>query len=78
VIGVPFDNNDLSCLGIITEVIANLVARHDPSLTKFTATYQATEPLFEAPSRALVPSLSCTRWQDVRVQSFLGDRGHAR
>jgi len=25
--GVPFTNNDLSCLGIITEVIADLIAQ---------------------------------------------------
>lgn len=25
--GVPFANNDLSCLGIITEVIADLIAQ---------------------------------------------------
>jgi len=45
VIGVPFDNNDLSCLGTITEVIADLVARRDPLLAELAATYPTTEAL---------------------------------
>lgn len=44
-IGVPFDNNDLSCLGTITEVIADLVARRDPLLAELAATYPTTEAL---------------------------------
>jgi hypothetical protein len=45
VIGVPFDNNDLSCLGTITEVIADLVARRDPLLAELAATHPTTEAL---------------------------------
>ncbi len=44
-IGVPFDNNDLSCLGTITEVIADLVARRDPLLAELAAKYPTTEAL---------------------------------
>ena len=44
-IGVPFDNNDLSCLGTITEVIADLVARRDPLLAELAATYPTSEAL---------------------------------
>jgi hypothetical protein len=45
VIGVPFDNNDLTCLGTITEVIADLVARRDPLLTELAAKHPTTEAL---------------------------------
>jgi hypothetical protein len=45
VIGVPFDNNDLTCLGTITEVIADLVGRRDPLLTELAAKYPTTEAL---------------------------------
>ncbi len=43
-IGVSFDNNDLSCLETITEVIANLVAQRDPLLAEFAETYPTIEP----------------------------------
>jgi len=36
-IGVPFDNNDLTCLGAATEVVAELVARRDPMLVELAA-----------------------------------------
>lgn len=44
-IGVPFDNNDLTCLGTITEVIADLVGRRDPLLAELAATYPTTAAL---------------------------------
>ena len=44
-IGVPFDNNDLTCLGSITEVIADLVARRDPLLAELAAQHPTTEAL---------------------------------
>jgi hypothetical protein len=45
VIGVPFDNNDLTCLGAITEVVADLVDRRDPLLLELAAQYPTTEAL---------------------------------
>jgi hypothetical protein len=45
VIGVPFDNNDLTCLGTITEVVAELVARRDPLLMELAAKHPTTEAL---------------------------------
>jgi hypothetical protein len=45
VIGVPFDNNDLTCLGAITEVVADLVARRDPLLVELAVKYPTTEAL---------------------------------
>jgi len=44
-IGVPFDNNDLTCLGAATEVVAELVARRDPMLVELATTYPTTEEL---------------------------------
>ena len=44
-IGVPFDNNDLTCLGTITEAMADLVARRDPLLAELAAKYSTTEAL---------------------------------
>lgn len=44
-IGVPFDNNDLTCLGSITEVVADLVERRDPVLLELAGTYGTTEAL---------------------------------
>lgn len=44
-IGVPFDNNDLSCLGSITEVVAALVTQRDPGLVELAAQYPTTEAL---------------------------------
>jgi hypothetical protein len=44
-IGVPFDNNDLSCLGSITEVVAELVAQPDPGLVELATQYPTTEAL---------------------------------
>jgi hypothetical protein len=45
VIGVPFDNNDLTCLGTITEVVADLVARRDLLLAELAVKYRTTEAL---------------------------------
>jgi hypothetical protein len=45
VIGVPFDNNDLTCLGSITEVVAELVQRRDPMLLDLAARHPTTEAL---------------------------------
>jgi hypothetical protein len=45
VIGVPFDNNDLTCLGAITEVVAHLVARRDPLLLELAEQYPTTAAL---------------------------------
>jgi hypothetical protein len=45
VIGVPFDNNDLTCLGAVTEVVAELVAQRDPLLVELATTYPTTEEL---------------------------------
>jgi hypothetical protein len=45
VIGVPFDNNDLTCLGSITEVVAQLVAQRAPKLVELAAQYPTTEAL---------------------------------
>jgi hypothetical protein len=45
VIGVPFDNNDLTCLGAVSEVVADLVARRDPLLVELAAQYPTTEAL---------------------------------
>jgi hypothetical protein len=45
VIGLPFDNNDLTCLGAITEVVAGLVARRDPLLAELAAKHPTTEAL---------------------------------
>jgi hypothetical protein len=45
VIGVPFDNNDLTCLGSITEVVAEFVQRRDPLLVDLAAQHPTTEGL---------------------------------
>lgn len=44
-IGVPFDNNDLMCLGAISEIVANLVEARDPLLVELAAQYPTTEAL---------------------------------
>ena len=44
-IGVPFDNNDLTCLGAITEAVADLVGRRDPLLMELAAKHPSTEAL---------------------------------
>ncbi|HEX7841473.1 MAG TPA: hypothetical protein VF469_28565 [Kofleriaceae bacterium] len=44
-IGVPFDNNDLTCLGSISEVVADLVARRDPLIVELAAQHPTTEAL---------------------------------
>jgi len=46
-IGVPFDNNDLTCLGSITEIVADLIdARNpDPALVALAREYKTTEAL---------------------------------
>ncbi|MEO7733331.1 MAG: hypothetical protein ABIY55_20385 [Kofleriaceae bacterium] len=46
-IGVPFDNNDLTCLGSITEIVADLVDSRDPApgLVALAAKYKTTEAL---------------------------------
>jgi hypothetical protein len=45
VIGVPFDNNDLTCLGAISEVVATLVGERDPLLVELAQRYPTTELL---------------------------------
>jgi hypothetical protein len=47
VIGVPFDNNDLTCLGSITEIVADRVLSPDPDpvLVALAARFKATEAL---------------------------------
>jgi hypothetical protein len=45
VIGVPFDNNDLTCLGAITEVVAELVENRDLLLAEVAAQHPTTESL---------------------------------
>jgi hypothetical protein len=44
-IGVPFDNNDLDCLGAISEVMVDLVERRDPLLAELAQQYPTTEAL---------------------------------
>ena len=46
-IGVPFDNNDLTCLGSITEIVADLVDARDPdpALVALATKYKSTEAL---------------------------------
>ena len=46
-IGVPFDNNDLTCLGSITEIVADLVDARDPdrALVALAREYKTTEAL---------------------------------
>ena len=44
-IGVPFDNNDLTCLGAITEIVARLVERRDPLLLEIAQQHPSTESL---------------------------------
>jgi hypothetical protein len=44
-IGVPFDNNDLMCLGSISEIVADLVENRDPLLTELAAQHPTTEAL---------------------------------
>lgn len=41
-IGVPFDNNDLSCLGAISEFVADLVAKRDPVLVELARQFPNT------------------------------------
>jgi len=45
VIGVPFDNNDLTCLGSISEVVADLVNQRDPLLIEIAQKHPTTESL---------------------------------
>ncbi len=44
-IGVPFDNNDLTCLSAISEVMADLVERRDPLLVEIAQKYPTTAAL---------------------------------
>ncbi|HEU4733441.1 MAG TPA: hypothetical protein VFT22_36360 [Kofleriaceae bacterium] len=44
-IGVPFDNNDLTCLSAISEVMVELVERRDPLLVELADKYPTTEAL---------------------------------
>ncbi len=44
-IGVPFDNNDLTCLSAISEVMADLVERRDPLLVEIAQKYPTTVAL---------------------------------
>src|SRR5512140_3349604 len=52
-IGVPFDNNDLTCLGSISEVVADLVNQRDPLLVEIAQKHRTTESL--AASIRLMP-----------------------
>jgi hypothetical protein len=45
VIGVPFDNNDLTCLGSISEVVAELVDNRDLLLAELAALHPTTDSL---------------------------------
>jgi hypothetical protein len=45
VIGVPFDNNDLLCLGSITELVAALVQNRDAVIIGLAGRFQTTEAL---------------------------------
>jgi hypothetical protein len=45
VIGVPFEDNDLTCLGAITELVAALVGQHDPRLVELAARYPTVQAL---------------------------------
>jgi len=45
VIGVPFDNNDLTCLGSISEVVVELVEHRDPLLLELAQQHPTTEAL---------------------------------
>jgi hypothetical protein len=45
VIGVPFDNNDLTCLSAISEEMVDLVERRDPLLGEIAQKYPTTEAL---------------------------------
>lgn len=44
-IGVPFDNNDLTCLGSISEVVVDLVEAGDPLLVEIAQKYPTTAAL---------------------------------
>jgi hypothetical protein len=45
VIGVPFDNNDLTCLSAISQVMVDLVERCDPLLAELAQKYPTTAEL---------------------------------
>jgi hypothetical protein len=45
VIGVPFDNNDLTCLSAISEIMVDLVERRDPLIVEIAQQFQTTEAL---------------------------------
>jgi len=45
VIGVPFDNNDLTCLSAVSESVASLVEATDPLLVEIAAKHPTTEAL---------------------------------
>lgn len=76
-IGVPFEDNDLTCLGAITEIVAKKVAENDPEIEKRAAQFASTKEL-EAHIRALPqrdddglpddgPKVeACTPWQRLR------------
>lgn len=44
-IGVPFDNNDLTCLSAISEVMVDLVEQRDPLLIEVAQKYPTTQAL---------------------------------
>ncbi|HEX7836716.1 MAG TPA: hypothetical protein VF469_04585 [Kofleriaceae bacterium] len=44
-IGVPFHNNDTTCLSAISEVVADLAERRDPLLLELAQKYRTTEAL---------------------------------
>jgi hypothetical protein len=78
VIGVPFEDNDLTCLGKITEIVADLVSRPAPWLPELASRFQSTEEL-AAWIRSLpqrddegLPSdgprvIACEPWQRLRI-----------
>jgi hypothetical protein len=44
-IGVPFEDNDLTCLGAVTEIVAKKVAEGDPEIDKLAAQFATTQEL---------------------------------
>src|SRR5678815_1751747 len=77
-IGVPFEDNDLTCLGKITEIIADLVNERPPWLAELASRFQSTEDL-AAWIRSLpqrddegLPGdgpkvIACEPWQRLRI-----------
>ena len=76
-IGVPFEDNDLTCLGAITEIVARKAAEADPEIDQLAAQFASTQEL-EAHIRSLpqrddegIPDdgpkvEACVPWQRLR------------